>query len=234
MRLVFRSVVLIISGCVYIYIYDYIWGDDNIFRFSLLVFFFVGSMLVVIISVSLIGILLGWDGLGLVSFCLVVYYQNYRRFNSGIITGIRNRIGDAGLLVRIGIIFDWGRWGFFLIDGMSDGWLVVVMIVLAGFTRSAQVPFSAWLPAAMAAPTPVSALVHSSTLVTAGVYLLIRFYYLLGDYCWLIIFLAYRGVFTIFMAGLVANFETDMRRVIALSTLRQLGVIIISIGVGNV
>lgn len=95
-------------------------------------------------------------------------------------------------------------------------------------TKRAQIPFSAWLPAAMAAPTPVSALVHSSTLVTAGVYLLIRFNVMLG----INNFLFYTGVFTIFMSGMGANFETDLKKIIALSTLSQLGLIIITLSMG--
>lgn len=104
----------------------------------------------------------------------------------------------------------------------------MVLVILAAITKSAQMPFSAWLPAAIAAPTPVSALVHSSTLVTAGVYLLIRFHALLGVNN----FLFYVGVFTIFMSGLGANLETDLKKIIALSTLSQLGLIIITLSIG--
>lgn len=104
------------------------------------------------------------------------------------------------------------------------------LIVLAAMTKRAQIPFSAWLPAAIAAPTPVSALVHSSTLVTAGVYLLIRFSYLLDlDRKNLLLFLS---VLTIFISGLVAIYEYDLKKIIALSTLRQLGVMMFSISLG--
>ena len=103
--------------------------------------------------------------------------------------------------------------------------VLVSLVVLAAITKRAQIPFSAWLPAAMAAPTPVSALVHSSTLVTAGVYLLIRFSPRLVDRGARSVLLML-AVLTIFMAGLGANVETDLKKVIALSTLSQLGVII--------
>lgn len=107
-------------------------------------------------------------------------------------------------------------------------------MVLAAITKRAQIPFSAWLPAAMAAPTPVSALVHSSTLVTAGVYLLVRFSAAIDGSLTQTVLLLLSSL-TIFMAGLGANFEYDLKKIIALSTLRQLGVImrILSLGFPN-
>jgi len=104
------------------------------------------------------------------------------------------------------------------------------LVLLAALTKSAQIPFSAWLPAAIAAPTPVSSLVHSSTLVTAGVYLLIRFSELLGTS----LFLLYISILTILISGVGANLEIDLKKIIALSTLSQLGVIIITLSLGLV
>ena len=109
--------------------------------------------------------------------------------------------------------------------------LIGRLVILAAMTKRAQIPFSSWLPAAIAAPTPVSALVHSSSLVTAGVYLLIRFNILLVNN-WLGQFLLLISGLTIFMAGLGANFEFDLKKIIALSTLSQLGLIIRILAIG--
>jgi len=105
-------------------------------------------------------------------------------------------------------------------------------ITIAAITKRAQIPFSRWLPAAIAAPTPVSALVHSSTLVTAGVFLVIRFYPFLETVSGFKSTLLFISVVTLLIAGIAANYETDLKKVIALSTLSQLGVIIISLGIG--
>jgi len=109
---------------------------------------------------------------------------------------------------------------------------LIYLIVISACTKRAQIPFSSWLPAAMAAPTPVSALVHSSTLVTAGVYLLIRINLIIIEIN-IRKFLGALGILTIIIAGITAILEIDMKKIIALSTLSQLGIIIIILGIGN-
>jgi len=105
-------------------------------------------------------------------------------------------------------------------------------LIMAGMTKRAQFPFCRWLPAAMAAPTPVSALVHSSTLVTAGVYLIIRFWEFISRFFFLSNFLQVVSLFTMLLAGVSALFETDLKKIIALSTLRQLRVILFAVSIG--
>ena len=147
------------------------------------------------------------------------------------LTALTNRLGDVAILLAISIWLRTGMINYGLLSSGSVGelgcqfWIVIV----AAITKRAQIPFSAWLPAAMAAPTPVSALVHSSTLVTAGVYLLIRFNYVIRmrGYRGAVLFL---GLITITMAGGSALIELDIKKIIALSTLSQLGVIFFSLG----
>jgi len=159
-----------------------------------------------------------WDLLGFTSFFLVIFYRSRTSIAGGLLTGLRNRLGDVLLLAFFGYMSVGGS------PGLS--WFIFLLL-LVSFTKSAQVPFSAWLPAAMLAPTPVSALVHSSTLVTAGVYLLYRFSPS-GFGSLLIV-----GVFTTLVAGSAALLEVDVKKIVAYSTIRQLGVMLSSLGLGE-
>nr|YP_010463221.1 NADH dehydrogenase subunit 5 [Cavelerius yunnanensis]UUJ37745.1 NADH dehydrogenase subunit 5 [Cavelerius yunnanensis] len=221
--LLFMGSVMVISSMVILYSNSYMASDLNKIRFLFLLLLFIMSMCFMIMSPNLVSILLGWDGLGLVSYCLVIYYNNNSSYNSGMITILTNRIGDVAILLGIGLMSMSGSWYFmyFFFYEMFYSKYLILLLVAAAFTKSAQVPFSSWLPAAMAAPTPVSALVHSSTLVTAGVYLMIRFKEFLGFY--ITDFFLFISVLTMFMSGLVANYEFDLKKIIALSTLSQLG-----------
>jgi len=231
MSLIFMFVVMFISSIIIMYRHSYMSHDKNLNRFIVLVYLFVVSIALIIISPNIVRILLGWDGLGLISYVLVVYYQNVRSANAGMITVLSNRLGDVAILITISWMRNYGRWDFFYFQEIFkflDLQFIMMLILLAGITKRAQIPFSAWLPAAIAAPTPVSSLVHSSTLVTAGVYLLIRFNELLGISNFLLLI----SVTTLFISGLGANFEFDLKKIIALSTLRQLGIIMITLSLG--
>nr|WGU15872.1 NADH dehydrogenase subunit 5 [Clephydroneura sp.] len=235
MSLIFMSFVFFISSLVIYYSSEYMEADVNIVRFIILVLMFVFSMMLLIISPNLVSILLGWDGLGLVSYLLVIYFQNTKSYSAGMLTALSNRIGDVALLLGIAWMLNYGSWNYvFYLDiygAMDEMYIIGGLVVLAAMTSSAQIPFSSWLPAAMAAPTPVSALVHSSTLVTAGVYLLIRFNSLISMTSWGTFLLLISGL-TMFMAGLGANFEFDLKKIIALSTLSQLGLMMSILSMG--
>nr|AOY39637.1 NADH dehydrogenase subunit 5 [Scolytinae sp. BMNH 1039996] len=232
--LLFMSFVLYISSLIMNYSSEYMFGDLTLNRFLYLMLLFVFSMMMMILSLNLVSILLGWDGLGLVSYALVIYYQNVKSYNAGMLTALSNRVGDAALLMSIAYMSIMGSWNFLFYLFINENFMIMVIsgfCILAAFTKSAQIPFSSWLPAAMAAPTPVSALVHSSTLVTAGVYLLIRSSIYFNDLMMSIIL--FLSLFTMFMAGLCANFEFDLKKIIALSTLSQLGMMLTILSLGG-
>nr|ARH53799.1 NADH dehydrogenase subunit 5 [Curculio elephas] len=233
--LIFMSFVFFISSLIIKYSEEYMNGDKNFKRFILLMILFVFSMMLMILSPNLVSILLGWDGLGLVSYALVVYYQNVKSFNAGMLTAVSNRVGDAALLMSIAWMMNFGSFNIlFYLDfykNFTVMHMVMIFLFLAAITKSAQIPFSSWLPAAMAAPTPVSSLVHSSTLVTAGVYLLMRFSSSFSNN--MLMLLLYISLFTMFMSGIGANFEYDLKKIIALSTLSQLGMMLTIMCLGS-
>merc|ERR1711935_426752 len=185
-----------------------------------------------IISSNLIFTLVGWDGLGVSSYLLVIYYGSTKSYNAGILTVMTNRFGDVLLLIRIGMLLNLGSWRIVLYKEFLEVDTILKLLLMVGsFTKSAQIPFRAWLPAAMAAPTPVSSLVHSSTLVTAGVFLLFRHLREL-IYSRFYSVLLFIGLRTMTMARISALNEKDIKKIVALSTLRQLGLIVLRLGSG--
>ena len=230
MGILFSSTVLFISANVLYFSSSYIKDEKFLKRFIHLVLLFVASINLLIFIPHIIIILLGWDGLGLVSFLLVIYYQNSKSLAAGMITALINRVGDVLILLSIAWTLNQGHWRIINMWDSRFSTLITACIIVAAITKRAQIPFSRWLPAAIAAPTPVSALVHSSTLVTAGVFLTIRFYPFLHKTYWFNRTLLIIATITILIAGISAIAECDIKKIIALSTLRQLGVIIISLG----
>ena len=162
--------------------------------------------------------------MGVTSFLLVIYYQRKSRLAAGILTTLANRVGDViFILALVGMR---GVFVFDFVTAVERGLPVLLcrLVILGSCTKSAHIPFSSWLPAAIAAPTPVSTLVHSSTLVTAGLFVIIRFRAgLEGFFCYGV--LGVRACFTCLIAGSCARLEPDLKKVVAFSTLRQLGVI---------
>lgn len=182
-------------------------------------------MLLVINISNLVFLILGWDGLGLVSFFLIVYYQNQSSITSGIFTLLINRIGDAFFLGRIICFYYYYSDLTFFSSNLVLSKVSLRILLLTFITKRAIYPFSPWLPLAMAAPTPISALVHSRTLVTSGLFLIMRFSYLLYSFPFLIKLLIILSIFTSFYAGLNSMYECDIKKLIALSTLSHLGFI---------
>ena len=227
----FIRVVLIISSIIMIYSYNYIAPYRKSTYFLWLTVLFVLSILLVIRMSNLFFAILGWDGLGLISFFLIVYYQNQSSIVSGIFTLLINRLGDRFFLFRLVIIFYYYP-DFTSFSSNIRIFSLRLILLLTFMTKRALYPFSPWLPIAIAAPTPISALVHSSTLVTAGLYLIMRFSYLFYSSPEVMKLLICISIFTSFYAGINTIFEIDLKKLIALSTLRHLGFIAISFSSG--
>ena len=223
---VFLITVSLISACVLKYSSYYMSGEKNFLRFIVILATFITRIIFLILSPNLLILLLGWDGLGLSSYLLVAFYQNEASTNAATLTILANRIGDAALILSLAFSVQESSWTFILWDTHHQKNFISLSLIIAALTKRAQIPFSAWLPAAIAAPTPVSALVHSSTLVTSGLYLLIR-YLFISSLISKILFVL--GLLTILIASLSAVFEKDLKKIIALSTLRQLGFILITL-----
>lgn len=218
----FLLILILVVISVFLFSYYYVRLEKRFLYFSLLVFGFVLSIVFLIIIDRWFFIFLGWDGLGITSFLLVGFYQNWKTNNNRILTFLRNRIGDGLFLLffaRILFFKEFNSYYIFLGGGL-------IILALIRFTKRAQFPLSRWLPAAMAAPTPVSALVHSSTLVTAGIVLLIK---RINNNVSFNTLLLRAGLLTILIASLVALEEKDFKKLVALSTLSQLGFIFVSL-----
>ena len=234
LAITFLGSVAIIASGVFYFSQAYMAAEKYKIRFSIILTIFVFRIFTLIIRGDLVFIIIGWDGLGLSSYLLVIYFNRAKSNNAGLITALTNRLGDVAIILTISLLLWNNSWIIreIVFYKISESKLRAVLLIVARFTKSAQVPFSAWLPAAIAAPTPVSALVHSSTLVTAGVYLLIRIeiYIKIINLHWIILLF---GGITLTVARITALAETDIKKIVALSTLSQLGLIIIILGINQ-
>lgn len=221
----FSFIVCLITICIRVYSIDYIKKEKEKNIFFIILFFFSLSIQILIFSFSYSRILLGWDGLGVTSFYLVIFYHSFKSLYGSLVTVLSNRLGDCFMIISIRIIYNLNSWRVLFIS--DNNYWNSLFIFLASLTKRAQIPFSFWLPKAIAAPTPVSSLVHSSTLVTAGVYLVFRHYNLIIHNHMIIISIL--SFSTILLGGFIAIFSFDCKEIIAYSTLSQIGFMILTL-----
>jgi NADH-quinone oxidoreductase subunit L len=240
--------ILVVTGVgflIHVYSTGYMAEDRDVARYFTYLNLFTLAMLILVLADNLVLLFVGWEGVGLCSYLLIgFWYDKTENANAGKKAFIVNRIGDAFFLVGLFILF-WGlgahgTWTFSFaeIERMAHGLptavvTAVCLCLFAGATgKSAQIPLYVWLPDAMAGPTPVSALIHAATMVTAGVYLVARlgFLYSLAPLASDIV--AITGIATALVAATIAIAQTDIKRVLAYSTVSQLGYMFIACGVG--
>lgn len=231
-----------VSALIHLYSLGYMHGDENFSKFFLYLNLFVFSMLMLVLGDNLLLTFLGWEGVGVCSYFLISFwFADEANASAGKKAFVTNRVGDFGFMVAIFLTF--GAFGTLsYTDIFADTSVVtsttasaiVLLLMLGAAGKSAQFPLYVWLPDAMAGPTPVSALIHAATMVTAGVYLLVRVNPLLAVADgWVLDILAWVGLATALIAATAAIAQRDIKKVLAYSTISQLGFMFVAVGVGS-
>ena len=243
LSLVFVFVITFIGALIHIYSAGFMANDKDYSRFFACMNLFVFSMLVLVLANNLLLLYLGWEGVGLCSYLLIgFWYENPQNGYAARKAFIMTRIGDTAMAIALFMIFS--RFGSLIIPDIlakapqlfqhGDSTITVIaLLLLAGAVgKSAQLPLQNWLPDAMAGPSPVSALIHAATMVTAGVYLIARMHVIfeLSPIAQMII--AFIGAATLLIAGFSALTQYDIKRVLAYSTISQIGYMFLALGLG--
>ncbi|MDD4878939.1 MAG: NADH-quinone oxidoreductase subunit L [Candidatus Omnitrophica bacterium] len=232
-------VVTVVGTLIQIYSMGYMRDDARFSRFFAYMSLFMGSMLGLLLADNFVMLYIFWEGVGLCSYLLISFwFERPAAARAGMKAFITTRIGDTGLLVGILLLFFATKTLYFKdLAGMAinDVTLTAVGILIfcGAIGKSAQFPLHVWLPDAMEGPTPVSALIHAATMVAAGVYLIARCYGLFISHHIALVSVAYIGAITAFMAASIALVNNDIKRILAYSTISQLGLMMLGLGVGG-
>lgn len=253
-------IVTFVGSLIHIYAVGYMKGDPGFWRFLCYLNGFMFAMLLLILGDNMLLMFVGWEGVGLCSYLLIgFWYHEVANAKAGMKAFVVNRVGDFGFLIGFFILFwglggNWGEHGYHiqnaftitfrelphLVEAAADKtlWGVPVLTLVALFFfigatgKSAQIPLYVWLPDAMAGPTPVSALIHAATMVTAGVYMIARFNFIYIHSPLAMTVIAVVGASTALFAATIGCTQQDIKKVLAYSTVSQLGFMFIGVGVG--
>ncbi len=249
---VMLMMITLVGLCIFVFSTGYMAGDKNFVRFFAYLSFFSGAMLGLVISNSLLLLFIFWELVGLASYLLIGFWiERPSAATAAKKAFVTTRIGDLGFF--LGLLWLYGRSGTLLFYDGGDGCLekaglamlgvsatfIALLIFCGAMGKSGQFPLHVWLPDAMEGPTPVSALIHAATMVAAGVFLVARVYpiFSLGAINGVtasLMIVVWIGVITALMAALIAIAQADIKRILAYSTISQLGLMMVSLGVGGV
>jgi len=238
LSLVMMSVITGVGWMIHWYAAAYMFEDKDVQRFFVYMNLFVFAMLMLVLGDSLVLLYLGWEGVGLCSFLLIGFWQHKA---DNVVASkkafIVTRVGDTAMMIGLLILFS--EYGSLHINtivestthvSQSNLWLACILLVGGAVGKSAQLPLQTWLPDAMAGPTPVSALIHAATMVTAGVYLIARMHPLFLQVEGILNLVAWIGVLTLVLAGVAALAQSDIKRILAYSTMSQIGYMFLGLG----
>ncbi|WNC71232.1 NADH-quinone oxidoreductase subunit L [Thalassotalea psychrophila] len=243
LSMVMISVVSGVGFLIHAYAAAYMRGDENFSRFMAYMNLFIVAMLLLVLADNLVLLYLGWEGVGLCSFLLIgFWYQNPENAMAAKKAFIVTRVGDTFLAIGLFLLFrETGSLTIsdvtalahsnYLVENDMAFW-ICLLLVGGAVGKSAQLPLQTWLPDAMAGPTPVSALIHAATMVTAGVYLIARMQGLFILTPEVMTIVAWIGALTLLLAGFAALGQSDIKRVLAYSTMSQIGYMMLALGAG--
>ncbi|AFH49575.1 NADH dehydrogenase I subunit L [Ignavibacterium album JCM 16511] len=246
LSLVMALIVTGVGFVIHVYSIGYMHGDKGFWRFFAYLNLFIFAMMNLILADNFVLLFLGWEGVGLCSYLLIGFWYD-RKFEKSTTSDaakkafIVNRIGDFGFLLGMFLIFlTFGSLNFNEVFSKASTFSVpasvygfITLFLFIGATgKSAQIPLYVWLPDAMAGPTPVSALIHAATMVTAGVYMVARCSVLFASAPQIMIVVAIIGLMTAFFAATIGIVQNDIKKVLAYSTISQLGYMFLAMGVG--
>tara|TARA_B110000261_G_scaffold24653_1_gene26644 strand:- start:2123 stop:3958 length:1836 start_codon:yes stop_codon:yes gene_type:complete len=240
------SMLLVITGVgslIHWYASGYMWQDPDYQRFFAYMNLFVAAMLVLVLADNLVLLFLGWEGVGLCSFLLIGFWHRdpangYAARKAFVVT----RVGDTAFAIGLFLLYrELGTLDLPTIMALAPEMfdlggnrptLIAALLLAGALGKSAQLPLHTWLPDAMAGPTPVSALIHAATMVTAGVYLIARNHSIFLQAPNVLLAVAFIGLLTLLVSGFAALNQTDIKRVLAYSTMSQIGYMFFALGVG--
>ena len=228
-----------VSTLIHVFAIGYMHGDERFSRFFAYMNLFCAAMLILVLGSSFLVTFLGWEGVGLCSYLLISFwFERKGAALAGKKAFITTRVGDLGFMIAMFLIFlkvgtlDYSALGAAEGVGSGTATAIALLLFLGAIGKSAQFPLHFWLPDAMEGPTPVSALIHAATMVTAGVFLVARshqYFQVSGDAMTVV---AWVGALTALLAATVAIVQPDIKRVLAYSTISQLGFMFLALGVG--
>ena len=231
-----------IGFLVLIYSLGYMKGEENLSRYFSLTLLFIGSMVGMSMADNFLALFFFWEVMGVCSYALIgFFYKDPKAAAAGVKAFLTTKIGDVGLITAILVLY--ANTGTFAIGqnlemaaslGAPILGIVSFGFIMGAVGKSAQLPLHVWLPDAMEAPTTISALIHAATMVNAGVYLLARVYPLLTQAPWSLMLVQWIGALTALLGSLLATFNFDLKRILAYSTVSQLGYMVMAVGLGAV
>src|SRR5690625_2347412 len=242
LSMTFVMLVTFVGTLIHVYSVAYMEHDDHRRRFFAYLNLFVAAMLLLVLADSFVLLFVGWEGVGLASYLLIGFWNHVPEYATAAKKAfVMNRVGDIGLLLAMGAMF--AAFGavdfqtvFAGVGGASTGVLTFIglMLLLAACGKSAQFPLQAWLGDAMAGPTPVSALIHAATMVTAGVYLIVRAGPVFDGAPTAQLVVVIIGAITLVFGAVVGAAKDDIKKVLAASTMSQIGYMMLAAGLGPI